>query len=81
MADAVGAGFLEEASKKAAGIRDEAVRDAKEKANASLLSAKEVGEKKMEDALKETQEQIASLKEAALAKEEEAVAAVIADLV
>lgn len=67
--------------KKAAGIRDEAVRDAKEKANASLLSAKEVGEKKMEDALKETQEQIASLKEAALAKEEEAVAAVIADLV
>ena len=31
--------------------------------------------------MKETQEQIASLKEAALAKEEEAVAAVIADLV
>ena len=80
-ADARCAGILEEASKKAAKIKEDAVRDAKEKAEASLSSVKEVGTQTMQDALKETEEQIASLRGTALAKEDAAVSAVIARLV
>ena len=67
------------AQQKAA--EEKAAADAKAKAEASLKAAKEIGEKSTMEALADVEKEIASLREAALAKEEETVSAVIAELV
>ena len=67
------------AQQKAA--EEKAAADAKAKAEASLKAAKEIGEKSTMEASADVEKEIASLREAALAKEEETVSAVIAELV
>ena len=67
------------AQQKAA--EEKAAADAKAKAEDSLKAAKEIGEKSTMEALADVEKEITSLREAALAKEEETVSAVIAELV
>ncbi|MFR3392566.1 MAG: hypothetical protein ACLTT1_19870 [[Clostridium] scindens] len=71
-ADAECTGILEEASAKAKEIKEHAEADAKAKAEASLdVQQRNCGQKTTMEALAEVETQIASLREAALAKEDD----------
>lgn len=73
--------ILEDAGKTAYDLKFVSEAEAKKEAQTALDMEKQVGEKSIQDALAEVENDIKVLKEAARAKESEVIAAVIAELV
>ena len=73
--------ILEQASQEAKQLKETTLQEAKAKAEEKLKSAKAEGEAAMKEALLSVESRITSLKEAAGQKEEEAIKAVIAELI
>ncbi len=80
-ADAAYTEILEMAKADAADMVSKAEAGAKAEAAADLEKAKEAGRKSEQEAMDGVEKEIAALKQGALAKESEVVAAVIAELV
>lgn len=75
------AAILEDAKKTAADLMSLSEAEAKKEAQTALDTEKEIGDKSIQDALAEVENDIKVLKEGARAKESEVIAAVIAELV